>query len=336
MNWLQKLAQVIPPWTQTWEAFIDYHKTGYISGGYGDEGQGIDLSDYNDHNQMDGAYSPKRYPNLIDKKTFDVPRYGKVEVEFRQKDEDARYVKTTEPDETGFSDIIRDERGNAVYYDSNEMKELDLPSKNTTIHMFSGGLCIGHVGDSFGATELFVVREFQGGGIGSYVLNLYMKANPSKGNRTPRLGQMTWQGIATLKKAWMMFVEEAIQEGKDVPDDVIASYQKEKQERIDNPPERIVYDIPKYKSKPIRFGFGAISPIKGFNEDLLIQMGIKFWDVKYDRFGRPESYYIDEGSDWDDAIAFVENLGYEATGYRTYNLKIDHSGEHGIIMPADA
>ena len=73
MNWLQKIAQDVPPWTQTWEEFIAYHKTGYISDGYGSEGQGLDLSDYNDHNQQNGAYSPDKFPILIGTKTFTSP-----------------------------------------------------------------------------------------------------------------------------------------------------------------------------------------------------------------------------------------------------------------------
>jgi hypothetical protein len=335
-NWLQKIAQVIPPWTQTWEEFIAHHQTGNISGGYGDEGQGLDLSHYNDRNQKNGWYSPERYPVLIGKRTFNVPRYGEVEVEFRQTGDSNKYVKTSEPDETGYSDIVRDEKGNAIYYSPDEMREKDLPAEDTTTMMFSNGLCIGHIGDSFGATELFVVREFQGGGIGPYALKLYMETYPSKGHKTPRLGQMTWQGIATAKKSWMMFVEDAIKSNKPVPQEVIASYEEENQHRMNNPPQRTEYDIPKYKTTKVEFGSGSISPMKGFNTDLLHQMGVNFWDVKYGPGDRPDSYYMDEGGDWEDAIRFVENLGYQAEGYQTYNLKMDYSGEHGIILPANA
>jgi hypothetical protein len=182
-----------------------------------------------------------------------------------------------------------------------------------------------------------VVREFQGGGIGPYVLKLYMETNPSKSHKTPRLGQMTWQGIATAKKTWMMFVEDAIKTGKQVPEKVVTSYEQEKQHRIENPPERVEYDIPKYHMNKVQFGLGTIPPARGFNIDILTQMGVKFWDVEYNHTNRPERWFMDdEGGDWDDAIAFVENLGYQSEGYRTYNLKMDYSGEHGIILPANA
>lgn len=336
MNWLQKIAQVIPPWTQTWDEFITYHRTGNIPSGYGDEGQGYDLSHYNDQNQRNGHYSPAKWPKLVDKKVFNVPRYGEVEVEFRQSGEPNQYVRTTEPDETGYSDIVRDESGLATYYSQEEMQERDLPSQDTTMMMFSNGLCIGHIGDSFGATELFVVREFQGADIGPYALNLYMETYPSKSHKTPSLGQMTWQGVATAKKTWMMFVEQALESGKDVPKNVIDSYEQEKQNRVNNPPQRQEYDIPKYKINKVRFDSGEIPPREGFNADLLLQMGIKFWDVELDHTGRPQRWNADDGATWAAAAGVGANLGYQEDGYRTYDLKMDYSGGHGIILPAAA
>lgn len=332
MNWLFKISNV-PPWTQTWEEFIDYHKTGYISHGYGDEGQGYDLSHYNDQNQKGGRNSAERYPTILDRKKFNVPRYGEVEVVFRKSEESVRYVKTEE-DADGFPEVVRDERGLATYLTEEEMQQRGLPLTNPTIHMFAGDLMIGHVGDSFGATELFVVREFQGGGIGPYLLKLYMESNP-KAARS-RLGQMTWQGIATAKKTWMMFVEDAIRKNENIPDDVLKSYEEVKQERINNPPERIEYDIPKYHTTRVQFGTGTLAPREGFNADLLRQMGVNFWDVEYDQVGNPQRWYMDDGGSWEDAAAFVESLGYQEEGYRTYNLKIDNSGEHGIIVPANS
>ena len=131
-------------------------------------------------------------------------------------------------------------------------------------------------------------------------------------------------------------VEDAIKKNKDVPEDVVLSYQQEMQDRVDNPPQRTDYDIPKHKTTQIQFGSGSILPMEGFNVDILSQMGVNFWDVEYDHTRRPQRYYMDEGGEWDNAVAFVESLGYQEEGYRTYNLKMDYSGEHGIILPANA
>ena len=144
MNWFQKIktAQqgLQPPWTQTWEEFIAYHKTGYIdSNAYGDgtsgEGGGYDLSHYNDQNQHQGRNSPEQHPILLDKKTFNTPRYGEVEVEFRQSGEDSWYVKHGPPDEHGLTDHLRDESGNLIYLSPEEMAEKDLSNKDKTIHI---------------------------------------------------------------------------------------------------------------------------------------------------------------------------------------------------------
>lgn len=332
MNWLHKISQVTPPWTQTWEEFIDYHKTGFIPGGYGEGGMGEDLSHYNDRNQQGGHYSPAKYPILLDKKTFDTHRYGEVEVEFRQSGEGVRYVKHEPP---GYSEIMRDELGLAVYLNPEEMIEKDLPDKDTTIMMFSGGKCIGHVGNSFGATELYVVREFQGAGIGPAALKLYMETYPSQSHKTPQLGQMTWQGIATAKKTWMQFVEDAAKKGEPVPDNVMTSYQTEKQRRVDNPPHREVYDIPTYKIVQRHLDYRSGLLMDDRNVDLQLQMGFDDIEIlKRGPGGRVESWI--GGGNWDDAVAFVESLGYKEESYRTYDLKMDYSGEHGIILPADA
>ena len=334
MNWLTKIAQTIPPWTQTWDEFMEYHKTGYIPDGYGEEGTGHDLSHYNDENQRGGFNSPERYPILLTKKTFNTPRYGEVEVEFRQSDEDVQYVKQTDPDETGFSDIERDEQGMAVYYNLEEMIERDLPNKETTIKMFSGGKCIGHVGDSFGATELYVVREFQGANIGPTALKIYMQKYPSKSHKTPQLGQMTWQGIATAKKTWMQFIEEAVAEGKEIPKDVIVSYQTEKDKRAKNPPRREIYNIPNYKTIRVTLGVtGIVVPLQGFNIDIMYQMGAPIEILETDHTRRPQSWR--GGVSWDEVEEFIKSLGYQEEGYRTYNLKMDYSGSNGIVLPAN-
>lgn len=335
MNWLQKQARSELPWTQTWEEFIEYHKTGDIPDGYGDDGFGYDLSHYNDRNQQNGSYSTAKYKNLIGSKVFNTPRYGEVEVEFRQSGEPVQYVKQTEPDEDGWTDILRDDQGEIVYLTDEEAQAKNLPITDQTIMMFANGLCIGHVGDSFGATELYVVKEFQGAGIGPYALKTYMETNPKAADS--RLGQMTWQGIATAQKTWMMFVEDAMRQNRDIPQDVINSYNEVKQNRTENPPQRVEHHIPRYKMIKQQFGSDgmAIDPRKGFNEDLLIQMGVKFWDVEYDHVGRPQRWSSDDGSNWDNAVEFVRNLGYEEEGYRTFNLKMDYSGEHGVILPAN-
>lgn len=155
-----------------------------------------------------------KYPILLDTKNF----AGK-DIQFRQKDEPLRYV---DHDQEG--NILRDEQGELVYLTDQALQEADVPTKDDTIHIFDGNVRIGHVGDSFGATELFVDKNYQNKGIGSYALKLFLSKYPTRAHKPRHLGQMTNAGDSTARKSHRLLVEQALRDGKQIPPEVLQEY----------------------------------------------------------------------------------------------------------------
>lgn len=210
MNWLLRLSQTTAkyPWQMTRDEFIKHHNTGFIpSSAYSN-----DPYDLSKVKEIAGLKS--KYPILAASVL-----HGDMNLEFRQSGEHQRYVKTDDEGE-----IIRDEKGMALYLSDEEAEAKGLETKDPTMHIFANDVPIGWVGESFGATELFVADEMQKQGIGTLALKLWLQMYPFRANQTRTLGQMTSAGESTAVRAHEALVRDAVEEGQDVPEEVRRDY----------------------------------------------------------------------------------------------------------------
>ena len=184
--------------------FLDYHNTGQIQD-----------SAYNMYGTKEGVEwlgKKEKYPILLKKE-----QYGDEEIEFRQEGTENKYVKTDENDE-----IIRDKKGLAVLMSDEEIREKGLPVYDTTITAFnSQGEPIGWASDEFGADGVWVIKDYQGKGIGTDLLYEFKKQfRPGR-----RIGQMTNSGRSMAKSYHKKLVEEALRQGKEVPKEILQHYE---------------------------------------------------------------------------------------------------------------
>tara|TARA_Y100000310_G_scaffold180635_1_gene180552 strand:+ start:13366 stop:13878 length:513 start_codon:yes stop_codon:yes gene_type:complete len=167
---------------------------------------------YEDEKGVSWLGEKEKYPILVKKED-----YGGEEIEFRKKDEEVFYTKTDENNE-----IVRDEKGMATYLSKEEMQEKGLPSTSTSITAFnSKGTPIGWASSEFGADGVWVIKDYQGKGIGTDLLYEFRKQYKPK----RRIGQMTGSGQKMTRSYHKKLVEEALREGKNVPQEVLEEYE---------------------------------------------------------------------------------------------------------------
>ncbi len=157
----------------TEEQFIEHHRTGFI------------LSDvYDKYSTSEGIAwlgGSEGYPQLL--KTLKIDGEN---IEIRIKLDENRYVKTDANE-----NIVRDERGMAVYLTDVEVKEKGYSEYNPVIVAFNeSGNPIGFASNEWGASGVWVITEYQKKGIGFELLKVlrnYFKEEQ-------RMGQMTEAG----------------------------------------------------------------------------------------------------------------------------------------------
>jgi len=203
MNWLQHIAQTpdpryTHPRDMTEDEFINYHYTGHIDSSAYDEGPGYEAYNLDKVNKIVGP--KEKYPVVLG--TFNI---GNNLVELRKSDEKLQYVKYLDDERL---DLARDEQGNLIYLSDEEMDQKDLPRVDLTIHAFIDDIAIGWVGESFGATELFIAEEYRNQGIGTFLLKTWLDMHPSRSNKPRRLGQMTPAGEATTRRVHQRYMQE--------------------------------------------------------------------------------------------------------------------------------
>lgn len=203
---IHKLSQAIPPWQMTQQEFLDHHKTGHIPS-----------SAYTQYSTLEGISwlgTPDKYPILLSRTTF-----GNHTIEFRQSGEKLQYVAHMPPDADGYEDILRDENGMAIMLTDEEMARKGLPTTSMDITAFDGNTPVGWASDEFGATGVWVAEPYQHLGIGTALLKAFHKACPER-----HLGQMTDSGVSLTRSYHKSLVEDAIREGKVVPERVLRDY----------------------------------------------------------------------------------------------------------------
>jgi ribosomal protein S18 acetylase RimI-like enzyme len=174
----------------TEDEFMKYHNTGFIPS-----------NAYDGYQKADGLNWIKKdkYPILHSSKQF-----GDKTIEFKQSGEKNKYVKTS-PDKDGWDEILRDEKGNAIYLSDEEALEKGYKLYDTSIVAFDGDLAIGLASDEWGADGIWVIGTYQRLGIGLYLLSEFRKQFPE----SRKIGQMTNAGDS-LSRAYFRKLKEKL------------------------------------------------------------------------------------------------------------------------------
>jgi len=201
MNWYKIAKAYKNPWEMTQDEYVKYHYTGFI-----------DNEAYDSYKTTEGIDWIKKEKKPI---LLDVKNFGGYQVEFRKDGGKLKYVKHDEND-----DILRDEKGEAVYLSEQEMIDKKLPLENQSVYAFIGDKPIGFASNEWGSTGIWIVEKYQKLGIGRYLLKEFRKTMPPQS----KIGQMTDAGMKLTKAYHKDLVEEAIKEGKPVPEEVLKDY----------------------------------------------------------------------------------------------------------------
>ena len=192
-------------WQMTEDEFLKHHYTGFIR------------SDaYKDYETSSGMSFIKKsdYPDIYDIQNID----GK-KIEYRIQSRDLQFVKK---DKEG--NIIYDDNGMAVILTKQEMLEQGYPIESHEIAAFVDDQPIGFASNEFGSTGVWVIKDMQNKGIGTKLLYDFRKLNPHMQSR--KLGQMTNAGYNLARKYHEKLVQDALQEQKPVPQNVLESTKK--------------------------------------------------------------------------------------------------------------
>lgn len=172
--------------------FIDHHYTGFI-----DDSTYTGMSNpESDRWQKEANHM---HPKVVGKKTF-----GDKKIEFRKSIDENKYTKTiySGPDDA-FGNLARDSAGKLIYMTRNEMRKKGLAIYDQTIFAFHGDEYVALASNEFGAIGIWVRDDYQGSGIGSFLLKLFMKENPHM-----QIGQMTEMGYGMARKVWELFYKD--------------------------------------------------------------------------------------------------------------------------------
>lgn len=164
--------------------FDEYYKIVNPSGKYHEEHWNYSVDDLN-KNLSD---NPK-------KKLLKRKKYGNMEITFYENKTLLQY---------GY----RDE--NDVYhtYTDEEVKNKGLKLYDTSISVFHGEKCIGWIGDEWGATLVYLAREYSGSGIGKDLTFMFRKIEPDRDS-----GGFTEKGYKNIKNVYREFVKEYLRNG---------------------------------------------------------------------------------------------------------------------------
>jgi len=198
-------------WLHTPEEFLQHHYTGYIDSdayqGYR-KPEGLERFVYKDaypfeHGEYQGrdrTYQIRRY-----ERPKQIAKWGPAKVKLYSGE-----VVDTE-------DIMRDEKGNAIYLTPEEMDEQGYDRFSYGLAAFDGDTPVGFASNEYGSTGVWVVDDHQKQGLGTHLLSEFRKLNPKLKN----LGQMTSSGRALTKAYHRKLVQRALEEGKPVPQRVL-------------------------------------------------------------------------------------------------------------------
>ena len=177
------------------EEFIKHHKTGWINP--------TAYSSYEEEGGLSWLGDKAEHPVLVTTKA-----YGPHEVEFRQSGEKLWYTAT---DEEG--DIKRGPDGLALTMTDEEIKKKGLATHDQTIIAFVNEKPIGFVSNEFGTIGVWVEKLYQGLGIGSDLMMMFVEMNPRFRTGESKIGQMTDAGEKMSRAAYRKLVAKHGEEG---------------------------------------------------------------------------------------------------------------------------
>ena len=164
------------------DEFFNHHYTGGIP------------DDAYKRNETEGGLKwlgdKSKYPMLID-----TSKHGNFTVEFRQRDEENKYVKH---DNDG--NILRYSNGDPVYLTRDEMIAEKLSLRDQTIVAFVDDKPIGLASNEFGTVGVWVEKPYQGFGIGTDLMEKHIEQRPDIKSGRNKIGQMTSAGKRLTRK----------------------------------------------------------------------------------------------------------------------------------------
>ena len=177
----------------TEQEFLDYNVTGTISE--------TAYEEYEKEDGLDWLGSPEKHSLVL--QSFDID--GDT-ITFRKKDETLQYVRHDAEGE-----IVRDEKGLAIYLTEDEIIEQGLPLKDTSIVAFNkDGKPVGLASNEFGADGIWVTGSYQKKGIGTKLLAEFRKQFPP----SRKIGQATGAGVNLIKRYYKQLRAAQAQEAK--------------------------------------------------------------------------------------------------------------------------
>jgi 8-oxo-dGTP pyrophosphatase MutT (NUDIX family)/GNAT superfamily N-acetyltransferase len=182
--------------------FLDLHRTGHIpTSSYErmDDPRAWQPENLAPEYQGDNYKDPhtrSTYPTL---RGHIATRDGR-ELDVLSRDEKLRYVKTDAE-----NDIVRDEKGEAVYLSEDEIKAKGLPITDTTMVVFDGEQEVATASDEWGTDGIWVNPDYRRQGIGVQLLRMFRKQFPY-----PRwkVGQMTIAGEELTRAYYRKYKDE--------------------------------------------------------------------------------------------------------------------------------
>ena len=211
--WYRRAMKDDEAWQYTPDEFMNHHYTGHINS-----------NAYEDYRTSDGLSWLRKESYPVE---HGVYQHGDNAYQIRRNQEPLQYAKwgpktfqwgNDEPYEG--TDIMRDEKGNALYLSPEEMREKGLPFESGDLAAFHNDVPVGMASNEFGSTGVWVVDEHQKRGLGTHLLNEFRKLNPTLKN----LGQMTNAGYNMSRAYHKRLVKEALERGEVVPQHVLAHY----------------------------------------------------------------------------------------------------------------
>jgi len=188
--------------------FLNYHRTGSISGN--------PYSQYTDDPEGLNWLNPDKFNIHIkdierNKLNFELKAEKQLKTKYR-----GHY------DENGFWEYERDENNQLVPLSEEEVLRKPEPYE-ITLALFHNGKIVGFAADEFGASGVYLQKPYQGMGLGTLLLHEFLKIT-GRLQRGNKMGQMTSWGSYATKNLHKQIVEEALQEGKNVPEKVLNEY----------------------------------------------------------------------------------------------------------------
>lgn len=122
-------------------------------------------------------------------------KYGNLEITFYEQKDKKRYGRHDE---------------NNVYhlYTDQEILDKGLPLYDISIYVYHDDKKIGYIGDEWGATLVYLAREYSGNNIGKDLTIMFRKHEPDRDS-----GGFTNKGYANIKNVYREFVKEYLRNG---------------------------------------------------------------------------------------------------------------------------